>query len=58
MVILDEATSALNSEIEAVVQQALERLMANRMTFIITRRFGTQRQVNRIITLERGKIIK
>jgi ATP-binding cassette subfamily B protein len=54
VLILDEATSSLDTGSEAIVQQALERLMAGRTTFIIAHRAGALRHVNRIVSLERG----
>ena len=56
VLILDEATSALDSGGEAMVQQALERLMKNRTTFIITHRQAVLRRVNYILTLEKRKL--
>jgi ATP-binding cassette subfamily B protein len=57
VLILDEATSALDTASEAVVQQALARLMAGRTTFIIAHRPTMLRQASRILTLERGTLI-
>ena len=54
VLILDEATSALDTDSEAVVQQALERLMAGRTTFIIAHRQAVLRRANRILTLDKG----
>lgn len=56
ILILDEATSALDSESEALVQQALERLMQGRTVFIIAHRLSTVRRADRILVLEQGKI--
>jgi ATP-binding cassette subfamily B protein len=53
--ILDEATSALDSESEALVQQALERLMKGRTVFIIVHRLATVRGADRILVLEKGQ---
>jgi ATP-binding cassette subfamily B protein len=58
VLILDEATSALDTEGEAVVQQALERLMVGRTTFIIAHRHAILRRANRIMTLDRGVIVE
>ncbi|MDB9321719.1 MULTISPECIES: ABC transporter ATP-binding protein [Cyanophyceae] len=58
ILILDEATSALDSESEALVQQALERLMQNRTVFIIAHRLSTIRRCDRILVLERGQIVE
>ena len=58
ILILDEATSALDSESEALVQEALERLMQNRTVFIIAHRLATVRRANRIVVLEQGRIVE
>ncbi len=58
ILILDEATSALDPESEALVQEALERAMQNRTVFIIAHRLSTVRQANRILFLEKGKILE
>ena len=58
ILILDEATSALDSESEALVQEALERLMANRTVFIIAHRLSTVRRCDRILVMEKGKIVE
>jgi ATP-binding cassette subfamily B protein len=54
VLILDEATSALDTGSEAVVQQALERLMVGRTTFIIAHRHAVLRKATRILTLDKG----
>lgn len=56
ILLLDEATSALDAESERLVQQALERLMANRTTLVIAHRLSTVRTANRIIVMEHGRI--
>lgn len=58
ILILDEATSALDSESEALVQEALERLMQGRTVFIIAHRLSTVRRCDRILVLERGQIVE
>jgi ATP-binding cassette subfamily B protein len=58
ILILDEATSALDSESEALVQEALERIMKERTVFVIAHRLATVRKANRILVLERGEIIE
>jgi ATP-binding cassette subfamily B protein len=58
ILILDEATSALDSESEALVQQALERLMQGRTVFIIAHRLATVRRADRILVLEQGQIVE
>lgn len=56
ILILDEATSSLDSKSEAMVQQALERLMQGRTTIIIAHRLSTIQHVDQIVTLKNGKI--
>lgn len=56
VLILDEATSALDSESEALIQEALARLMKGRTTFIVAHRLSTIRGADRIAVLEEGRI--
>lgn len=56
ILILDEATSSLDSKAEALVQQALNRLMKGRSTIIIAHRLSTIARVNTIVTLRQGRI--
>jgi ABC-type multidrug transport system fused ATPase/permease subunit len=56
ILILDEATSAVEPESEWVIQQALDRLMRNRTTFIISHRLSIVRGADRIIVLDDGRI--
>ncbi|NJM23690.1 MAG: ABC transporter ATP-binding protein [Richelia sp. RM1_1_1] len=58
ILILDEATSALDSESEALVQEALERLMVNRTVFIIAHRLSTVRKCHRILVMEHGEVVE
>ncbi|MBV9788699.1 MAG: ATP-binding cassette domain-containing protein [Chloroflexi bacterium] len=58
ILILDEATSALDSESEALVQEALERLMQGRTTFVIAHRLSTVQIANRIAVMESGQIVE
>jgi len=58
ILILDEATSALDSESEALVQEALDRLLKERTVFIIAHRLATVRGADRIFVLEQGQIIE
>ena len=56
VLLLDEATSALDSENEHSIQEALEKLMVGRTTFVIAHRLSTITKANRIILLNEGKI--
>lgn len=58
VLILDEATSALDSESERHIQAALERLMAHRTTLVIAHRLSTVEKADRIIVLDRGRIVE
>ena len=58
ILILDEATSALDAETEFLVQDAIERLVKGRTTFVIAHRLATVVNANRILVLKRGKIIE
>ncbi len=55
--LLDEATSALDAESEQLVQQALERLMANRTTIVIAHRLATVLAADRIVVMDRGEVV-
>ena len=56
ILILDEATSSLDAKSEKLVQDALEKLMQNRLVIIIAHRFSTIQNANRILVIESGKI--
>ena len=58
IMIFDEATSALDNESEILVQEAIERLMMNRTTFVIAHRLSTIRNATNILVLDRGHIIQ
>ena len=57
LLLLDEATSALDAESERAVQQALERLMADRTTLVIAHRLATVQKADRIVVLDQGRIV-
>jgi subfamily B ATP-binding cassette protein MsbA len=58
ILILDEATSHLDTESEVLVQRALQTLMANRTVIVIAHRLSTVRRADRIVVLERGRIVE
>ncbi|MEE9539763.1 MAG: ATP-binding cassette domain-containing protein, partial [candidate division NC10 bacterium] len=58
ILILDEATSALDAESERLVQDALDRLMEGRTTFVIAHRLSTIIRAHRVLVLEQGKIVE
>lgn len=58
ILILDEATSALDTRSERIVQDALDRLMVGRTSLIIAHRLSTISSVDRIVTLENGRILE
>jgi ATP-binding cassette subfamily B protein len=57
VLLLDEATSALDAENERLVQEALNKIMQNRTTLVIAHRLATIRKADRIIVMDKGKIV-
>jgi len=58
ILILDEATAAIDVETERLVQEALERLVVGRTTFAIAHRLSTLRRADRLLVLDRGKLVE
>ena len=58
VLILDEATSALDTDSERYIQAALEELMKSRTTFVIAHRLSTVEKADRILVMEKGRIVE
>jgi len=58
ILILDDSTSSVDTQTEHLIQQALQRLMQGRTTFVIAQRLSTVRQANLIVVLNQGRIVQ
>jgi ATP-binding cassette subfamily B protein len=58
LLVLDEATSSIDSEIEALIQDALAKIMKDRTTIVIAHRLSTIKNANKILVLTHGQIVE
>ena len=58
VLVLDEATSSLDTESERLIEDAMERLLVGRTTLIIAHRLSTVRRADRLVVLDRGRVVE
>ena len=58
VLLLDEATSSVDTATEALIQEAVQRLIHNRTTLVIAHRLSTVRRADLILVLDRGRIVE
>jgi ATP-binding cassette subfamily B protein len=58
LLILDEATASVDTETEALIQEALERLVKGRTTIAIAHRLSTLRNADRLVVVDKGEIVE
>ncbi len=58
ILVLDEATASVDTQTERLIQQALDRLMAQRTSFVIAHRLSTVRHADQILVMDRGRIVE
>ena len=58
ILIMDEPTSALDAKSERIVQEGIKRLISGRTTIIIAHRFSTVKNVDKIVVLDKGRIVE